>query len=108
MTKVEYQRPPVKVALMGMDFRAGHKRKIGRDQTKLFRDGFKGGMRADTVYVKVPMGTLVRDDATGAVMADLVEDLAADAASLFSPHQKLQKIETGTFPVSLSRLPISI
>ena len=66
------------------------------------------GMRADTVYVKVPMGTLVRDDATGAVMADLVEDLAADAASLFSPHQKLQKIETGTFPVSLSRLPISI
>ena len=32
------------------------------------------GMRADTVYVKVPMGTLVRDDATGAVMADLVED----------------------------------
>ena len=32
------------------------------------------GMRADTVDVKVPMGTLVRDDATGAVMADLVED----------------------------------
>lgn len=32
------------------------------------------GMRADTVLVKVPMGTLVRDDATGAVMADLVED----------------------------------
>ena len=32
------------------------------------------GMRADTVYVKVPMGTLGRDDATGAVMADLVED----------------------------------
>ena len=32
------------------------------------------GMRADTVFVKVPMGTLVRDDATGAVMADLVED----------------------------------
>ena len=32
------------------------------------------GMRADTVYVKVPMSTLVRDDATGAVMADLVED----------------------------------
>ena len=32
------------------------------------------GMRADTVYVKGPMGTLVRDDATGAVMADLVED----------------------------------
>ena len=44
----------------------------------------------------------------GDPMADLVEDLAADAASLFSPHQKLQKIETGTFPVSLSRLPISI
>ena len=32
------------------------------------------GMRADTVYVKVLMGTLVRDDATGAVMADLVEE----------------------------------
>ena len=32
------------------------------------------GVRADTVFVKVPMGTLVRDDATGAVMADLVED----------------------------------
>lgn len=32
------------------------------------------GMRADTVYVKVPMGTLVRDDVTGTVMADLVED----------------------------------
>lgn len=32
------------------------------------------GMRADTVYVKVPMGTLVRDDVTGAVMADLTED----------------------------------
>lgn len=32
------------------------------------------GMRADTVYVKVPMGTLVRDDITGAVMADLTED----------------------------------
>ncbi|MCQ2358925.1 MAG: GTPase ObgE [Phascolarctobacterium sp.] len=32
------------------------------------------GVRADTVYVKVPMGTLVKDDATGAVMADLVED----------------------------------
>lgn len=32
------------------------------------------GMRAETVYVKVPMGTLVRDDVTGAVMADLVED----------------------------------
>lgn len=32
------------------------------------------GMRADTVFVKVPMGTLVRDDVTGAVMADLVED----------------------------------
>ena len=32
------------------------------------------GMRADTVFVKVPMGTLVRDDTTGAVMADLVED----------------------------------
>ena len=29
------------------------------------------GMRADNVYVKVPMGTLVRDDVTGAVMADL-------------------------------------
>ena len=26
------------------------------------------GMRADTVFVKVPMGTLVRDDATGAVI----------------------------------------
>lgn len=32
------------------------------------------GMRADTVYVKVPMGTLVRDDMTGLVMADLTED----------------------------------
>ncbi len=32
------------------------------------------GMRADNVYVKVPMGTLVRDDVTGAVMADLTED----------------------------------
>ena len=32
------------------------------------------GMRADTVYVKVPMGTLVRDDVTGAVMADLTKD----------------------------------
>lgn len=32
------------------------------------------GMRADTVFVKVPMGTLVRDDVTGAVMADLTED----------------------------------
>lgn len=32
------------------------------------------GVRADNVYVKVPMGTLVRDDATGAVMADLTED----------------------------------
>lgn len=32
------------------------------------------GVRADTVYVKVPMGTLVRDDATGARLADLVED----------------------------------
>lgn len=32
------------------------------------------GVRADTVFVKVPMGTLVRDDATCAVMADLVED----------------------------------
>lgn len=32
------------------------------------------GMRADDVYVKVPMGTLVRDDVTGAVMADLTED----------------------------------
>lgn len=32
------------------------------------------GMRADNVYVKVPMGTLVRDDLTGAVMADLTED----------------------------------
>lgn len=32
------------------------------------------GMRADNVYVKVPMGTLVRDDVTGAVMADLTEE----------------------------------
>lgn len=32
------------------------------------------GVRAETVYVKVPMGTLVRDDITGAVIADLVED----------------------------------
>lgn len=32
------------------------------------------GVRADTVYIKVPMGTLVRDDATGARLADLVED----------------------------------
>ena len=33
------------------------------------------GMRADTVYVKVPMGTLVRDDVTGTVMADLVSSM---------------------------------
>jgi len=32
------------------------------------------GMRADDVIVKVPMGTLVRDDMTGVVMADLTED----------------------------------
>ena len=32
------------------------------------------GMRADNVYVKVPMGTLVRDDVTGVVMSDLTED----------------------------------
>lgn len=32
------------------------------------------GVRADTVYIKVPMGTLVRDDATGTRLADLVED----------------------------------
>lgn len=32
------------------------------------------GVRADTVYVKVPMGTVVRDDVTGARLADLVED----------------------------------
>lgn len=32
------------------------------------------GMRADDVIVKVPMGTLVRDDMTGVVMADLTDD----------------------------------
>ena len=32
------------------------------------------GMRADDVIVRVPMGTLVRDDMTGVVMADLTED----------------------------------
>lgn len=32
------------------------------------------GARADDVIVKVPMGTLVRDDATGVKLADLVED----------------------------------
>ena len=32
------------------------------------------GVRADVVYVKVPMGTLVRDDATDVVVADLTED----------------------------------
>ena len=32
------------------------------------------GVRADVVYVKVPMGTLVRDDATDMVVADLTED----------------------------------
>ena len=32
------------------------------------------GHRADDVIVKVPMGTLVRDDATGVRLADLVED----------------------------------
>lgn len=32
------------------------------------------GHRADDVIVKVPMGTLVRDDATGVRLADLIED----------------------------------
>ena len=32
------------------------------------------GVRGWDVIVKVPMGTLVRDDATGAIMADLTED----------------------------------
>lgn len=32
------------------------------------------GVRAENVYVKVPPGTLVRDDATGVVLADLVEN----------------------------------
>ena len=32
------------------------------------------GVRADVVYVKVPMGTLVRDDATNVVVADLTQD----------------------------------
>lgn len=32
------------------------------------------GARADTVYVKVPLGTLVRDDATNVRLADLVVD----------------------------------
>ena len=32
------------------------------------------GQRADDIIVKVPLGTLVRDDATGLKMADLIED----------------------------------
>lgn len=32
------------------------------------------GPRADDVIVKVPLGTLVRDDATGVRLADLTED----------------------------------
>ncbi len=32
------------------------------------------GVRADAVYIKVPMGTVVRDEGTGAFLADLTED----------------------------------
>ncbi|MCD8198760.1 MAG: GTPase ObgE [Phascolarctobacterium sp.] len=32
------------------------------------------GARGETLYVKVPTGTLVRDDTTGALLADLIED----------------------------------
>ncbi len=32
------------------------------------------GLRAETVYIKVPMGTVVHDDASGAFLADLTQD----------------------------------
>ncbi len=55
-----------------IDFRYKRKYIAGRGEP----GGAKNctGARGETVYVKVPTGTLVRDDDTGALLVDLIED----------------------------------
>ena len=55
-----------------LDFR--YKKKFKAERGGKGEDNTKYGRKADTVTVKVPVGTLVFDDDSGDLLADLVED----------------------------------
>ena len=55
-----------------LDFR--YKKKFKANRGGAGEDNNKYGRKADDIFIKVPVGTLIFDDESGGLIADLVED----------------------------------